>query len=428
MQLFTNPFVTAAALSLFLSRPVLASEHHHHLENRAMVTQFVYQTILVDQNGNPVTQEATAIADESTTSVEAVGEATSTAVAISVETSSTSPVAENVLTTTSLAVAATTTSTAAAVTTTSSTAAAVTTSSSEASSASSTSATATVVAKAQTTSSGGISGDLSFEESPSSFEDGTIACSSFPSGQGVISLDWLGLGGWSGIQFDDNGATSTGSSCTEGAYCSYSCQPGMSKTQWPSSQPASGVSVGGLYCKGGYLYRTNTASSALCEWGTDSATLQSELSSGVALCRTDYPGTENMVIPTWLEAGSTAPLAVVDEDSYFTWRGGLTSAQYYVNNAGVSVEDGCVWGSSSGTVGNWAPLNIGAGSTGGTSWLALIPNPNNRSPANYNVKIVAADGASVDGECVYENGLFNGGDSGCTVSVTSGQAYFVFYN
>lgn len=222
--------------------------------------------------------------------------------------------------------------------------------------------------------------------------------------------------------------TSTGGSCEDGTYCSYACQPGMSKTQWPSDQPSSGVSVGGLYCKNGYLYRTNTDTTHLCEWGVDSAVVVSELSDSVAICRTDYPGTENMVIPTVVDAGSSNILTVVDEDTYYKWEGKKTSAQYYVNNAGVSYEDGCLWGTSGSGVGNWAPLNFGAGATGSISYLSLIPNPNNLDAANFNVKIVS-DGGDVEGDCVYENGSYNGdGSDGCTVAVTGGKAKFVLYN
>ena len=174
---------------------------------------------------------------------------------------------------------------------------------------------------------------------------------------------------------------------------------------------------------------SNTDSDYLCEWGVNAAVVSSELSQGVAICRTDYPGTENMVIPTYVDAGNTVPLTVVDEDTYYTWEGMKTSAQYYVNNAGVSVEDGCIWGTDGSGVGNWAPLNFGAGSSGGISYLSLIPNPNNKAALNFNVKIVAADDQStVNGECYYENGSFVGGEDGCTVAVTSGQAKFVLYN
>lgn len=277
------------------------------------------------------------------------------------------------------------------------------------------------------TSSNGIYGDLAAFSGPSEkFQDGTIPCDSFPAGQGVISVDWMGTNGWSGIENTD---TSTGGSCQEGSYCSYACQPGMSKTQWPSEQPSDGRSVGGLLCKDGYLYRSNTNTDYLCEWGYDAAVVVSELSQGVAICRTDYPGTENMDIPTFVDAGASVPLTVVDQDSYYQWQGKQTSAQYYVNNAGVSVEDGCVWGTAGSGVGNWAPLNFGAGSTNGITYLSLIPNPNNKESLNYNVKLVA-DGADsvVNGECVYENGSYSGGSDGCTVAVTSGRAKFVLYN
>ena len=276
-------------------------------------------------------------------------------------------------------------------------------------------------------SSGSYSGDLSDFSGPSSkFEDGTIACSSFPSGQGVISLDWLGLSGWSSIQ-DSNGQSVT--SCEDGSYCSYACQAGMSKTQWPSSQPDSGASLGGLVCKDGYLYRTNTDTDYLCGWGEETATAENSNSNGgIALCRTDYPGSEAMVVPTWLDSDSTSkPISVVNEETYYQWQGKMTSTQYYVNNAGVSVDDGCVWGSAGSNLGNWAPLVLGAGSANGITYLSLMANPNtDASNANFNVKIVATDGSSVSGDCKFENGAFSS-DGGCTVSVTSGSAKFVFY-
>lgn len=115
----------------------------------------------------------------------------------------------------------------------------------------------------------------------------------------------------------------------------------------------------------------------------------------------------------------------VDVDTYFKWQGGKTSTQYYVNNAGVSVEDGCIWGTEGSGVGNWAPVVLGSGTTGGKTYLSLIPNPNNKDKPNYNIKIVGDD---VNGDCKYENGQYNGsGSDGCTVTVNSGSAKFVFY-
>lgn len=320
------------------------------------------------------------------------------------------------------AVVATTATTEAAATTSSQTTLEPTTTSA---SSTSTSASSTSASSTSTSSSSGIEGDLSNFSDPSvEFEDGTIACSDFPSGQGVIAVDWIGLDGWSSIMNMD-GDTST--SCEDGYYCSYACQAGMSKTQWPSDQPSDGRSVGGLYCDGGYLYRSNTDKKYLCEWGQESAYAVNQVDSEIALCRTDYPGSENMNIPTVVTANSQKPISVVDEDSYYQWEGKKTSAQYYVNNAGVSAEEGCIWGTDGSGVGNWAPVVIGAGYTDGVTYLSIIPNPNNEETPNYSVKIEATDGSTVVGSCSYVDGEYTGGSDGCTVSVTSGSANFVFY-
>ncbi|EGW32570.1 uncharacterized protein SPAPADRAFT_61638 [Spathaspora passalidarum NRRL Y-27907] len=352
-------------------------QHHEHAEKRDIVTKIVY----VDSQGNTIAAPQA----PATNSADSV--ATSTAVATPAETTQ----------------AASPTKSAAAP------------SSAPSSSSSSSSSS----------SQGGIQGDLkSFSGPNQKFEDGVYDCSSVPTGQGVIAIDWIsGLtGGWSTIM-NANGDTS--STCSDGFYCSYGCQAGMSKTQWPSSQPASGISVGGLLCKGGKLYRSNPDSDYLCEWGANNVNFESEISKDVAICRTDYPGSENMNIPTLLSAGGSAPVSVVDSDTYYTWNGGKTSTQYYVNNAGVSVEDGCIWGTDGSGVGNWAPVVLGAGTTGGKTYLSLIPNPNNKDQPNYNIKIVGDD---VNGSCQYENGQYNGaGSDGCTVTVNSGNAKFVFY-
>ena len=81
-----------------------------------------------------------------------------------------------------------------------------------------------------------------------------------------------------------------------------------------------------------------------------------EMSAGVAICRTDYPGSENMIIPLYVASGHVAPLVIVNQSSYYTWQGRKTSAQYYVNPPGISSEDGCRWGNSSVNLGNWAPI------------------------------------------------------------------------
>jgi hypothetical protein len=275
---------------------------------------------------------------------------------------------------------------------------------------------------------GGVQGDLGdFVDPTKEFEDGVHDCLSVPVGQGVVAVDWIsGLnGGWTSIMAMDG---STSETCKDGFYCSYACQAGMSKTQWPQNQPNDGRSVGGLQCKGGKLYRTNRNSKFLCSWGSDTASFESNLDDVVSICRTDYPGSENMNIPTYLAGGKTKPCSVVDGNTYYKWEGKPTSTQYYVNNAGVNVTEGCIWGTPGSGVGNWAPVVLGAGHIDGNTYLSLIPNPNNLEKPNYNIKIVAAPGSTVVGDCKYENGQYTGsGSDGCTVTVTSGKANFVFY-
>ena len=129
-------------------------------------------------------------------------------------------------------------------------------------------ATSTVESAATTTTLSSSEKDTSEQKRDGGFEDGTVKCSDFPSVNGIVSLDWLGFGGWASVMDMD---ANTSSECKDGYYCSYACEPGMSKTQWPSDQPSDGKSVGGLYCKNGYLYRTNTDTSDLCSTDETSA-------------------------------------------------------------------------------------------------------------------------------------------------------------
>jgi SUN family beta-glucosidase len=278
------------------------------------------------------------------------------------------------------------------------------------------------------TDTGATTAALALWKSPSiPFPDGTYDCSTFPSDQqGVVSVDYLGFGGWSGIQYPDDSTAVSGMTCTEGAYCSYACQPGMSKTQWPSKQPSDGQSRGGLLCQNGKLHMTQPSAQYLCEWGAQSSYVVNQLSQPVAICRTDYPGTENMVVPTVVGGNETLPLTVVNEDSYYQWEGKLTSAQYYVNKMGGSASSDCLWGTASADYGNWAPVNFGAGYTGGTAWLSIMYNPlQTTSKLDYNVKIECVSG-TMNGECVYENGVIQQGGTGCTVSC-NGVCHFVLY-
>ncbi len=438
MKLSTISLISAYMAALTLASPA-GMAHAHHKHKRAVAVEYVYVTVTVDGSGATVVpsaefstiSEATSdsYASLSAGAKEVVDSASFTAAASSfLASSSTVDLLSEISSAISSAVPSSTSSSSSSSSVVTSSTLSTSSKLSSTSKASSSSTRTTSTASSTSTSSGSIYGDLdSYVDPTEKFEDGTISCDSFPEGNGVIALDHLGFGGWSGIENDD---TSTGGTCEDGSYCSYACQPGMSKTQWPSAQPSNGVSVGGLLCKDGYLYRSNTDTDYLCEWGVDVAYVVSEISDDVAVCRTDYPGTENMVIPTYVEAGGELPLTTVNQETYYQWQGLPTSAQYYVNNAGISWTKGCVWGTSGSGLGNWSPLNFGAGYTDGVSYLSLIPNPNNYDAMNYNVKIVAyGDDATISGTCVYKDGTYNGdGTDGCTVGVTTGKAKFVLYN
>ncbi|CAB65613.1 putative secreted beta-glucosidase PSU1 [Schizosaccharomyces pombe] len=415
-------FFETLALALLTTGALAAPfRHPHHLLNKrdvSVVTSkvYAYTTVTLEAAASAIStngaakEAATAAGDAETTSSVAasVTPAASSSVAASVTPVASSSVAASVTPVSSSAVVDSATSAAAS-------SSVIPTSSSVVASSSEVASSTTSSAAASATSTGSSSGG---------FQDGVYDCTDFPSDQsGVVALDYLGYGGYSGIQIGDG----AGSSCVEGAYCSYACSPGMLKTQWPSTQPSDGETRGGLLCKGGKLYRTNTAYDNLCENGVGTASVQNTLGQGVAICQTDYPGSENMVIPTYVGGGATSPLSVTDNANYFQWEGKGTSAQYYVNKAGYTAEQGCQWGTSSGDYGNWSPLVFGAGMTDGTTWLSISQNPLTSQLANYNVKIVGADGASVSGTCVFENGAFQNGGSGCTVGITSGSGVFVFY-
>ena len=255
-------------------------------------------------------------------------------------------------------------------------------------------------------------------------------CNVFPSAYGAIPVDWLGTKGWTSLQQPSNGYTPgveiativapTQGGCTEGTFCSYACPAGYEKSQWPEdSQGATGQSVGGLWCDtNGKLQLTRPDHPYICEKGAGGVVIKNSLSSSAAVCRTDYPASESMVIPLETTPGGTFDLTNPDSSTYYMWDGKATTAQYYVNNQGVSVEDACVWTSPTypAAAGNWAPINIGVGmDTTGTTYLSIFPNkPTSDAVLDFNIKIHG----DVSIECKLENGVFSNGDSGgCTVSL-----------
>ncbi len=265
----------------------------------------------------------------------------------------------------------------------------------------------------------------------SDFPDGELSCSDFPSSYGAVALDYLGLGGWSGLQaltVSGNAVSNivtgvSGDSCTEGMACSYACPPGYQKAQWPSTQGSTGQSVGGIMCTGGKLKLTNTAlSSKLCIAGVGGVQATNNAGSVVAICRTDYPGTESETIPVELQPGSTEALTVPDGSSYYNWEGKSTSAQYYLNPPGYGAAQACTWGSPGTPLGNYAPINFGVGASGGKTWLSIFqnsPTTNAQYPGTVELQ------GDLSGSCKYENGQYCGASgcnsNGCTVSLDTVQ-------
>ncbi|KAI9767815.1 MAG: hypothetical protein M1840_005496 [Geoglossum simile] len=264
----------------------------------------------------------------------------------------------------------------------------------------------------------------------SDFPDGQVDCSTFPSEYGAIAVPWEKINGWSGIQyvqFSSDGSQIThidtaiaGMDCTDGAMCSYACPPGYQKSQWPQAQGSTGQSIGGIACRGGKLYLTNAGlSKKLCIPGVGNVQVQNTLGQEVSVCRTDYPGSESETIPTEAGPGQTVPLTNPDGDTYYQHLGLVTSAQYYLNSAGVPSNKACTWGTPGTNVGNWAPMNLGVGKKSGATWIALFPNaPTNPDPSglNYEVEITG----DLSGSCKFKGGQFytstGTNPAGCTVS------------
>lgn len=266
----------------------------------------------------------------------------------------------------------------------------------------------------------------------SKFDDGKVKCSEFPSSYGALYLDWLGTKGWSGIQrvplYNPGDSSITlietaidGEGCSPKSFCSYACPVGYQKTQWPEAQGSTRESIGGLYCNAdGYLELTRPAKTKLCEPGVGGVYVKNDLDDIAAVCRTDYPGTESMVIPTIPQPGEKLALTNPSAPDYYVWDGKPTTAQYYVNKKGYSLGDSCVWNSPKDPkgAGNWAPINIGTGKAAdGNTYISIFPNwPTTTDVLDFNIEIVG----DVNSKCALIDGTFIGGSStGCTVSRSS---------
>lgn len=297
-----------------------------------------------------------------------------------------------------------------------------TSSSSSTSSAAATSSTAA----SSTSSSSSSSSSTTVDGTSVEFPNGTVPCSTFPSEYGAVAVDWLDNEGWVGVQntgFWTEGVSFssivelTSGGCTSGSFCSYACQAGQSKAQWPTtSQGSTGQSIGGLYCNSdGYLERTNPNFTTLCQSGMGGITIQNDLDELVSVCGTNYPGNENMNIPLLTNAGASSVLNNINAKTAYIWEGSYTSGQFYVNNKGVTLDQACVWTSTDypDSAGNWAPVNIGAGTDiYGVTYISIFPNtPTSTAELDFDI-IISGD---ISADCYLKSGSYYGGSSGCTV-------------
>ncbi|KAL2257591.1 hypothetical protein VTK26DRAFT_9429 [Humicola hyalothermophila] len=270
------------------------------------------------------------------------------------------------------------------------------------------------------------------------FPSGKVRCDKVPTEYGAIEIPWTGTNGWTTLaKFGkwikgvavDNIVSPISGTCEPGMMCSYACPPGYQKTQWPDEQGATGQSVGGLWCnEDGFLELTRPKYTKLCEQGAGGVFVRNELSGNAAVCRTDYPGNEAMVIPLDTYPGNTYPLTNPDSATYYKWKGKVTTAQYYVNNMNVEVEEACTWTSSKypDSAGNWAPTNIGVGkSVQGETFISIFPNlPTSHAVLDFDIEIEG----DVTGECWLRKGVYSG-ENGCTVGMKpGGTATIVFKN
>jgi hypothetical protein len=257
------------------------------------------------------------------------------------------------------------------------------------------------------------------------FPNNTEPCSSFPSEYGPVPVEWLGLGGWIGVQevpeytpgdhaISFISTAIAGEGCKPNSFCSYACPAGYQKSQWPSAQGSTGQSIGGIFCNadGNFVLNDNPY---LCIPGAGGVYVKNNLGEGqnVCVCRTDYPGTEGETVPLNVLPGQNLSLTNPDSATYYQWEGAPTTAQYYINPSGVDCSQACVWGSAGSNLGNWAPVNAGVGlSKEGTTFISLFPNipTNPDGKLDYTISITGASG-----ECIYSDGSYTGSPNGCTV-------------
>ncbi|KAJ5725458.1 uncharacterized protein N7483_006815 [Penicillium malachiteum] len=186
----------------------------------------------------------------------------------------------------------------------------------------------------------------------------------FPSDAGLIAVTPSEQNaGW---------AMSPNQPCEPGNYCPYACPPGQVSMQWDPEATSYSYPMsmnGGLYCDENGDIQKPFPSKPYCEDGTGFVSAINKASQAVSFCQTVLPGNEAMLIPTLVE--ELATLAVPGMSYWCS-----TAAQFYINAPGISVEEGCIWGTSDNPVGNWSPYTAGANTDGeGNTYVKIGWNP-----------------------------------------------------
>ncbi|KAF8455253.1 hypothetical protein BDZ91DRAFT_538891 [Kalaharituber pfeilii] len=259
----------------------------------------------------------------------------------------------------------------------------------------------------------------------------------FPNGKGLVAVTPNEQNaGW---------AMSPDQPCKPGMYCPYACPPGQLMAQWdPKAKSYSYPESmnGGLYCNEDGEIEKPFPNKPYCYDGTGTYRVKNLTGKTVAICQTVLPGNEAMLIPTVV--ASTGILAVPDT-SYWC----KTAAHYYINPPGVSVADGCIWGSKDKPHGNWTPYVAGANELdNGETFVKIGWNPIYLEPATPFRDVVPDYGIRVEceGTCgglpceinpavhgVNEVSQMKGSGAGganfCVVSVKKGsKANLVIFN
>ncbi|EFX04515.1 sun domain containing protein [Grosmannia clavigera kw1407] len=188
------------------------------------------------------------------------------------------------------------------------------------------------------------------------------AVCTLPTDADLVSVPGASNGGW---------AIAPDKQCTAGSWCPIACVSGKVMAQWkPHTSYTYPESMdGGLYCDEDGTPKKSFESDPYCVDGTGTVSAVNKCGEVISFCQTVLPGDEGMYIPT--DVSGTTVLAVPGP-SYWA----STAAHYYINPPGTSGADGCIWGTSSNPIGNWAPYVAGANTdSSGETYVKIGWNP-----------------------------------------------------